>query len=46
MIVGPSSCRRKVNRVTTPKLPPPPRSAQKRSASRLRSVVPIWPRPQ
>ena len=31
-MVGPTSCRRNVNRVTTPKLPPPPRSAQNRSA--------------
>ena len=27
----PTSCRRKVNEVTTPKLPPPPRIAQNRS---------------
>ncbi len=29
--IGPSSCSRNSNSVTTPKLPPPPRSAQKRS---------------
>jgi hypothetical protein len=30
-IIGPNACARNVNRVTTPKLPPPPRSAQNRS---------------
>ena len=30
--VGPTACRRYSKAVTTPKLPPPPRSAQKRSA--------------
>ncbi len=31
-IMGATGCRRKLKRVTMPKLPPPPRSAQNRSA--------------
>ena len=38
-MVGPTWCRRKLNRVTTPKLPPPPRSAQNSSGCWSRLAV-------
>src|SRR6266536_335776 len=43
VIIGPTSCSRKVNRVTTPKLPPPPRSAQNSSGCWSRLAVRIAP---
>src|SRR2546428_4224410 len=38
-----AACVRSVSEVTTPKLPPPPRSAQKRSGSRCSSHVSTFP---
>src|SRR3989454_12005504 len=38
-----AACVRTVSEVTTPKLPPPPRSAQKRSGSRCSSHVSTFP---
>ena len=43
VIIGPTSCSRKLNRVTTPKLPPPPRSAQNSSGCWSRLAMRIAP---
>jgi hypothetical protein len=43
VMVGPTWCRRKLNRVTTPKLLPPPRSAQNSSAFSSWLAVRSWP---
>ena len=40
---GPAACRPNSNSVTMPKLPPPPRIAQKRSAFSFRSTVHVLP---